>query len=126
MFRHRLAITLGCFVTHIDNHMPANELDRWRVFLEQEPQGESRADFRMGQICAVIANSHRRKSAKSYRWSDFVPDFRSKRRAKGDYPDAPTLVAKIGSVLTNAFGRPTRAPDGDDWATQRQTRYKRR
>lgn len=49
------------------------ELNLWRAEYDREPWGESRDDWRMGQICSTVANCH--STNHRFKPSDFIPDW---------------------------------------------------
>ncbi len=62
--------------------MSMRTLAGWHAYFELEPFGESRADMRAAQICAVLAEINRDRKArkKPFTALDFMPDFDDSRR----------------------------------------------
>ena len=54
IFKHRLALALGCFVRDINERMDADELAGWREYSTIEPFGFPREEARFGTIAANI------------------------------------------------------------------------
>ena len=75
MFRCRLALALGKFLWEVDELMPLPELHEWMWFDERSPIGDIRGDIQAGTVAAIIANVNRKKGAKPYSATDFVPKF---------------------------------------------------
>ena len=48
----------------------------WIAFAGLEGMPDARADFGFGQICATLANVHRREGQDPYRADDFMPGLR--------------------------------------------------
>jgi len=59
-------------------------LEEWRAFARLEPFGEQRADLRIGQLTAIVANAMRAKGVKPYSWTDFAYGENNTRRVDGD------------------------------------------
>ena len=59
-------------------------LEEWRAFARLEPFGDQRADLRVGQLTALVANAMREKGTKPYSWADFSVEGSKTRRATGD------------------------------------------
>lgn len=49
------------------------ELAEQMAFYQIEPWGPERADFQSAQICALLANIHRKKNASTVKPLDFMP-----------------------------------------------------
>jgi hypothetical protein len=66
---------LGKFVYEVEQ-MPAFELAEWRVFLEREAHGESRADWRAAMQAHVLAavNGNKQSQLSDYLPKSFWPD----------------------------------------------------
>lgn len=77
--------------------MDLDELATWIVYLEQfDPPAEMRAFWRMGQICATVANAHSRSGG--FEPSDFMP-----KRDQGATPEEAqgklmSWCANVGEV----------------------------
>lgn len=73
-------LALGCRTLH-ELHtgerspMLAEDLVEWQAYHELEPWGETRMDWRFGQLCAVVANIMRGKDDPVSKAGDWVPDF---------------------------------------------------
>ena len=55
--------------------MSLRDINDWIIYYGLEPWGEERADLRAGIISHVVANCNRGKGTKSFKPSDFMPDF---------------------------------------------------
>ena len=61
-----------------------------------------RADFGFGQICATLANVHRREGQDAYRADDFMPALRGAIEPKApahDVPPEPEAHSRLISAL---------------------------
>jgi hypothetical protein len=70
----RLALALG--FPHPDYLLPmlnSRQITEWQAYWEMEPFGEIAAEFRSGQIAAMIVNTHLRKGSQPMKAADFVP-----------------------------------------------------
>jgi len=77
----------------------SKKLLEWRAFNQLEPFGDARADFRIGQLTAILANALRQKGQKSYKWSDFTPDAERSGMVRGD----ENMLAHMKSIVA-AYG----------------------
>lgn len=59
-------------------------LEEWRAFARLEPFGDDRADFRVGQLTAIVANATRVKGSKERTWLDFAYRDRNKAQVMDD------------------------------------------
>jgi hypothetical protein len=57
------------------DEMPATEYQTWRAFAMVEPIGRRRDDILTGIQCSLLANIHRGKDQKTFKPTDFVPDW---------------------------------------------------
>jgi len=64
--------------------MSSHMLEEWRAFAQLEPFGDERADFRIGQLTAIVANAMLTKGTKPFSWSDFAYMNQKKSRAMDD------------------------------------------
>jgi hypothetical protein len=64
---------LGMTVNQMLRAMPASELAEWEAYWRIEPWGEARADLRAGIVASTLANAHRKKGARPFAPSDFMP-----------------------------------------------------
>jgi len=74
-------------------------LGEWRAFAQLEPFGDQRADLRMGQLTAIVANAMRAKGSKAYDWTDFAYGNSKRKRATTD-DDMLDYVKQLHSVYT--------------------------
>lgn len=51
----------------------ADELAEWEAFDSLEPFGDMRADVRAGVVASTLANIHRKRGAKAFKMTDFMP-----------------------------------------------------
>lgn len=63
-------------VEELLGRISSRELSEWQAYFETDPFGEERADLRAGIIAAIIANIYRKKGAKPFKPSDFMPKYR--------------------------------------------------
>ena len=87
-FLFRLAKELGEWnVPAMANAMPGLTLRAWQAYAEVEPFGEERADLRIAQLAALIANAHRDpKRTTAFKAKDFMFDFAGARARKKRTP----------------------------------------
>jgi hypothetical protein len=103
---YRLALRLGyANPDAMRAIMPASVWRGWIEYAQLEPFGEDRADLRMAQLAAIMANAWmRKKGQRSFQIKDFLFDFDgelAKQRQKGQTPDE---LARIVMGLNMAFG----------------------
>ena len=59
------------------------------AFASLEGLPDMRADFGFGQVCATLANVHRREGQDAYQADDFMPGLRTAEHAATTDADAP-------------------------------------
>ena len=59
------------------------------AFASLEGLPDMRADFGFGQVCATLANVHRREGQEAYQADDFMPGLRTAEPAVTKDADAP-------------------------------------
>jgi len=72
------------------------------AFAGLEGMPDTRADFGFGQICATLANIHRREGQDAYRADDFMPALRGAaepRAPEHDVPPEPEAHSRLISAL---------------------------
>ena len=72
------------------------------AFAGLEGMPDVRADFGFGQICATLANIHRREGQDAYRADDFMPALRGAIEPKvpaQDTPPEPEAHSRLISAL---------------------------
>jgi len=72
------------------------------AFAGLEGMPDVRADFGFGQICATLANVHRREGQDAYRADDFMPALRGAidpRASAQDTPPEPEAHSRLISAL---------------------------
>ena len=72
------------------------------AFAGLEGMPDLRADFGFGQICATLANVHRREGQDAYRADDFMPALRSAAESRvptNDTPPEPEAHSRLISAL---------------------------
>ena len=74
-FLHVLAAHLGMTLERLGREMSSYELTQWIAYFKVEPFGHVRGDIQAGVIASVIANSSPGRGKRTYRPSDFMPDF---------------------------------------------------
>ena len=72
------------------------------AFAGLEGLPDMRADFGFGQVCATLANVHRREGQDAYQADDFMPGLRTAEPATTKDADAP-LDAEAHSRLISAL-----------------------
>lgn len=78
--------------------MPHSTWLGWIEYEKIEPWGEERADLRMAQLAALMANAWRRKGSKRYKIRDFMFNFDRRR------PSTPGELADQIFAINKAFG----------------------
>jgi len=76
LFLFELSLALG--IPHPDfliEQLSSRQISEWIAFARIQPLGESRSDWRMGRLAALIANIHRAKDAPEYRPEDFYEPY---------------------------------------------------
>ena len=69
-------------VAHMSRSMTAPEFMGWARHYQRDPWGESRGDWRVGNLCALIANMMSRRGARHLAAKDFMPQFRERAKRK--------------------------------------------
>jgi hypothetical protein len=66
---------LGCTLRELDQRMSVAEFYEWAMFFARAPE-LARPDYRMAQLCALIANLHAKPKTTGERWSelDWLPE----------------------------------------------------
>lgn len=65
------------------DEIDSRELAEWMAFAGLEGIGDERADFRAGQICATLANIHRKEDVAPFEAADFMPALHTSAPADG-------------------------------------------
>lgn len=63
MFRHRLALQLGCTVEELSARLSSSALTRWMAFYELDPWGSWRDNFHMARLAALYTQAHSKPNA---------------------------------------------------------------
>lgn len=84
---------LHCTLNELQHRMTRYELNQWTLLYGLEPWGEVRADWAAGQIAAVTATAH--SSKRTFKPSDFVPDFERQYRQPQTMAEQIELVKKF-------------------------------
>ncbi len=71
------------------------ELTEWQAMYALDPWGEERADMRMGNICATLANINRTKGQAVSGPADWMPDFLGAKKAKRQTPEQMIAAARL-------------------------------
>jgi hypothetical protein len=79
--------------------MPYRTWRGWVEYNQIEPFGEERADLRVAQLAAIMANAWRKKGSRRYKIDDFMFDFGSRRRAR-----TPDELAQQVFAINKLFG----------------------
>ncbi len=115
-FLFRLGKELGVWdVPAMANAMPGLTLRAWQAYAEVEPFGEERADLRIAQLTALIANVHRDpKRTTAYKAKDFLFDFVAARTRRKRTPKQvwAALKGRVMMLKEAATGRRKAAPKG--------------
>ena len=90
-FWMRLARMLGYTVEELQEKMGSREFTQWKVFLEENPELEIRADYHAAQICACFADV---MTSKRHKIQDFLLRFKSKQTSVED------LTSKLQGFLS--------------------------
>lgn len=95
MFYFRLALSLGCTVRDLLARIDSEELSEWMAYYQIEPFGEQRADLRNAINSCVMANAWRGKNSRTFKLSDFIPDFLRKPKAQQTEKEMKALLVRI-------------------------------
>lgn len=79
MFMHSVGAHLGRWIWEVEQ-MPASRLVEYMAAFQIDPWGEERADLRAGYVAATQYNVNRQRGQRSLKVSDFVPDFKPKKK----------------------------------------------
>jgi len=75
------------------------------AFAGLEGMPDVRADFGFGQICATLANVHRREGQDAYRADDFMPALRGAADTKGSAQNAPPEPEAHSRLISALLGK---------------------
>ncbi len=75
------------------------------AFAGLEGLPDIRADFGFGQVCATLANVHRREGQDPYRADDFMPGLRDTAPAQAKDADAPPDVEAQSRLISALLGK---------------------
>ena len=64
-----------------------------------------RADFGFGQICATLANVHRREGQDAYRADDFMPALRGATEPRAPAQDTPPEPEAHSRLISALLGK---------------------
>ena len=67
-------------VHRAQQEVSSREFVEWAAFYGLEPFGDMREDFRIAQLCSIMANAWRGKRGRTYRLKDFMPFLHSPHR----------------------------------------------
>lgn len=95
MFRHRLALQIGCTVAELNARISSSELTRWMAFYEMDPWGSWRDNFHFARLCALYANSHSRKGD-DFKVQDFMYEDPDETHEKKQIAIRDALLALAG------------------------------
>jgi hypothetical protein len=84
--------------------MSSAQFSEWLAYARLKGLPESRADFRSGQVCSVLANIHRDESAEPFTPSAFIPD------PLREIEPPPDLTEANDRALKALFGSFARKP----------------
>ena len=93
-------------VKEAQRRINSDEFGWWMAYDRIEPFGEERADLRIAQLCALIANINRSKKCKIYKVKDFMFDFEGKADTVADRRQPPEEMISIFTSFAaahNAF-----------------------
>lgn len=79
MFMHSVGAHLGKWIWEVEQ-MPASRLVEYMAAYQISPWGDERADLRAGYVAATQYNVNRQRGQRSLKVSDFVPDFKPKKK----------------------------------------------
>lgn len=66
----------------MEDRLSAFEFGEWWALYRHEPWGEVRGDLAAGQVAAVMANIHRKETAKPFSALDFCPYLKPREETK--------------------------------------------
>lgn len=71
-------------VRELLQRIDSTELAEWIAYYSLEPFGQERDSLNSAIIAATIANANRASKSKTYKPSDFMPDFEHKEQSAED------------------------------------------
>ena len=77
----------------------------WIAFAGLEGMPDARADFGFGQICATLANVHRREGQEAYRADDFMPALRGAIEPSAPAQDTPPEPEAHSRLISALLGK---------------------
>ncbi len=88
-------------VREAQERISSREFAEWQAFMRVEPLGDTRLDFWMASLMAMLANLHRdpKKRRRPYRARDFWPEW-WRARARRSWRD----LKAVAKMVTAAFG----------------------
>lgn len=98
-------------MTHreLEARITSSELSEWMAYTRLEPLPADRAEYMAAVIATTFANAHRKKNARPFKLSDFLPQW--------DQPDrsqTPEQMLAIVVEMNKALkGRDLRGKSGD-------------
>lgn len=66
-----LALALGATVGELQDRMGSHEFSEWLAYYQRQPFGDSKDDYRIGQLCSVVGNLFTEKGSEPLRSNDF-------------------------------------------------------
>ena len=72
--------------------MSARELAEWQAFDDIDPIGDERIDLLVGILASVMANPHRKRGARAFKPSDFMPFIDREALSKAEQKKANTAL----------------------------------
>ena len=75
------------------------------AFVSLEGLPDMRADFGFGQVCATLANVHRREGQDPFRADDFIPGLRAAAPMQAKDADAPPDVEAHSRLISALLGK---------------------
>ena len=100
----KLALALGWHsVENMLDGLTFKELKMWSNYFSIEPFPEERADFRMANLMALMANINRKKGTQAYAPQDFMPQFREIEQEPTRRKSSDQLM-HMALLINNALG----------------------
>jgi hypothetical protein len=91
---------MGRTIGELMDSMSSQEFSIWLALFEEDQWGEAREDFRLGQVCATIANfagKTLKEGSNGLKPADFMPNLRTEPEAEVE----PDPVAFFGAVANS-------------------------
>lgn len=95
--------------------MPWSLMRLWQAYEQLEPFGEERADLRIAQLCALVANRTRAKGERAFKVQDFMLQTAKDRPVQARKKRDPrTVFRSLKNMFLASAGRKPDSGKGDN------------